>query len=106
MALTEETKSEYLTFYKTKRELDTLKENQTLFIIQQFNMYFNSKYADFGVFTDRDKAIEAMMNGFEELCPGFKEDVYENGTNQWVTDKFDFAVNLAEIEINNSFKEM
>ncbi|SMP86064.1 hypothetical protein SAMN06313486_10186 [Epsilonproteobacteria bacterium SCGC AD-308-P11] len=94
-------------YYKTKLEIDTLKETPTVFYsIQQFDIHFNSMLAEFGMFIDRDKAIEAMMHGFEELYAGFKKDVYENGSNQWITDNFDFAVQLTEIEINNTFGEI
>lgn len=85
--------------YKVQNELEELKSS-SVFMVQQFDMHINCKYADFGMFFNRDKAVEAMMNGFEELYPGFKDDVYENGYNQWMTDKFDFAVNITEVEMN------
>ncbi len=52
------------------------------------------------MFANKDKAIEEMMNGLEKLYPGFKEDVCVNGENQWTTDKFNFAVGISEIALN------
>lgn len=81
-------------------------ENKTTFTIQQYDNHFSDMCAEFGIFDDRDTAIEAMMNGFEKLYPGFKEDVQENGHNQWVTDEFEFGVTIAELSVNNTFGEM
>ena len=49
-----------------------------------------------------------MKIGFEELYAGFTDDVYENGSNQWITDRFDFGVMIEEIqfEITNTFGEV
>lgn len=80
-------------------------ENILIYTIQQYDTHFNNMCAEFGHFTDRDKAIKAMMNGFEELYPGFKDDVYANGDNQWITDEFDFGVVIVEIDVNNTFCE-
>lgn len=77
-----------------------------LFVIQQYNQHFNSLCAEFGIFKERDEAISAMMEGFEKLYPGFKEDVYFDGKNYWQTDKYDFVVTIKECSANNTFGEL
>lgn len=99
----EGTNDEFVTF-KTFRNPQSF--STTYYKISQYNKYFNEHCADFGTFDDFDAAVEAMQFGFEELYPGFTEDVYENGSNQWITDKFDFGVMIEEFEITNTFGEV
>ena len=101
----EDTNDEFVVF-KTFRNAE--KFSTTYFKISQYDKWFNEWCADFGTFYELDDAIEAMKNGFEKMYPGFIDDVYENGTNQWITDKYDFGVMIEEIqlEINNTFGEM
>lgn len=81
--------------------------SSTYYRISQYDKSFNEHCANFGTFDVFDAAVEAMQIGFEELYPGFTDDVYENGSNQWITDRFDFGVMIEEIqlEITNTFGE-
>lgn len=101
----EGTNDEFVVF-KTFR--NPQKFSTTYYKISQYNKWFSEHCADFGTFDDFDAAVEAMKIGFEELYPGFADDVYENGSNQWITDKYDFGVMIEEIEfeITNTFKEI
>ena len=101
----EGTNDEFVVF-KTFRNPQNF--TSTYYKISQYDKYFNEHCADFGTFDDFDAAVEAMKIGFEKLYPGFTDDVYENGSNQWITDEFDFGVMIEEIqfEITNTFGEV
>ena len=101
----EGTNDEFVTFRTFRNPQDF---STTYYKISQYNKYFNDHCADFGTFDDFDAAVEAMKIGFEELYPGFTDDVYENGSNQWITDIFDFGVMIEEIqfEVTNTFGEV
>ena len=83
-----------------------VKLESPLYIIQQHDKWFNDMLAEFGTFRNKEDAIQAMMDGFEKLYPGFKEDVYFDNKNQWTTDKYEFGVTIAELSANNTFGEM
>ena len=100
----EGTNDEFVIFrtFKNPQNLST-----TYFKISQYNKWFSAHCADFGTFTDFEIAVKSMKIGFEKLYPGFTDDVYENGTNQWITDKFDFGVMIEKIEFDiNKFGEI
>lgn len=101
----EDTNDEFVVF-KTFRNPQEF--SPTYYKISQFDKYFSEHCANFGTFNNFDAAVEAMKIGFEELYPGFTDDVYENGSNQWITDRFDFGVMIEEIqfEITNTFGEV
>ena len=101
----EGTNDEFVVF-KTFR--NPQKFTTTYYKISQYDKWFSEHCADFGTFDDLDTAVEIMKKGFEKMYPGFLNDVYENGTNQWITNKFDFGVMIEEIqfEITNTFGEM
>ena len=78
----------------------------TIYSIEQYDTSFRNHLETFGFFTNRKLAIKAMMDGFEKLYPGFKEEVWENGSNKWVSDAHDFGIVISEISVNNIFEEM
>lgn len=100
----EDTNDEFVVF-RTFRNAQNF--STSYYKISQYDKWFNEFCADFGTFNELEDAIEAMKNGFEEMYPGFIDDVYENGTNQWISDKFEFGVMIEEcsFEINNTFGE-
>jgi len=69
--------------------------------IKQFDTHFSNELCSLGMFTDENIAIQEMMDGLEKQYPGFKEDVHINGSNQWITDKFDFGILIKKIALNN-----
>lgn len=71
----------------------------TVWKVSQLSIH-GEHLCDFGYFDSKKLAIDSFMKGFDELYSGFREDVYSNGINQWITDKHDFVVNLSEIELN------
>lgn len=85
--------------------------NKSIYMVYQYNKWFNydSKVL-FGVFTNKtfDEVKEIMMDGFEKLYKGFKDDVYVNGSqgDQFITDKHKFGVMIEEIGQVNEFGEM
>ncbi|MDD3054825.1 MAG: hypothetical protein PHE16_02990 [Aliarcobacter sp.] len=101
----EGTNDEFLVFrtFKNPQNFST-----TYYKISQYNKYFNEHCSDFGTFDDFDAAVEAMKIGFEELYTGFADEVYENGSNQWITDKYNFGVMIEEMqfETTNTFGEV
>ena len=101
----EGTNDEFVVF-KTFRNPQNF--TSTYYKISQYDKYFNEHCADFGTFSDYEVAIEAMINGFDDLYPGFTQDFYKNGDNQWISDRFDFGVMIEEIqfEITNTFGEV
>lgn len=80
-------------------ELDSIRSSNVVYTIKQYDTYFSTHYADFGSFTNKEIAVKSFINGFEALHPGFIEDFYENGENQWVSDKFEFGVMITETSL-------
>ena len=101
----EGTNDEFVVF-KTFRNPQNF--TSTYYKISQYDKYFNEHCADFGTFSDYEVALEARINGFDDLYPGFTQDFYKNGDNQWISDRFDFGVMIEEIqfEITNTFGEV
>ena len=101
----EGTNDEFVVF-KTFRNPQNF--TSTYYKISQYDKYFNEHCADFGTFSDYEVALEAMINGFDDLYPGFTQDFYKNGDNQWISDRFYFGVMIEEIqfEITNTFGEV
>ena len=80
-----------------KRKGVIKEEKNTVWKVSQLSIH-GEHLCDFGLFRNKELAIESFMNGFDELYKGFKKDVYPYGTNQWGTD--DFIVSLTEIELD------
>lgn len=81
---------------------------KSMLIVYQYDQWFTSQSRVlFGVFVDKTfEEVESItMDGFEGLHKGFKDDVYRNGTNQWITDKYDFGFSIEEIKEVNVFGE-
>lgn len=77
-----------------------------IYQVSQYNEHFDSNSkVDFGYFESYDEAYNAMLEGFEELYKGFKENFYSNGSNQWIDDSHSFGVMINEIELNH-FREI
>ena len=62
--------------------------------------FSDSSKVVFGMFDTYEKALNEMQLGFEKLYPGFNADIYENGANQWISDRFEFGVMISELPIN------
>ncbi|MFA6195273.1 MAG: hypothetical protein WC656_01360 [Sulfurimonas sp.] len=83
--------------------------DSSIFMINQYDQWFSpGSKVEFGIFTNKtfDEVKEIAMDGFEKLYNGFKDDVYSNGQNQWLTDKFNFGFCIEEIKNVNIFQEM
>lgn len=84
-------------------------KDSSIFMVYQYDQWFSAdSRVLFGVFTNKtlDEVKKIAMDGFEKLYPGFKDDIYSNGKNQWLSDKFDFGVCIEEVENINVFEEM
>lgn len=74
--------------------------------ICQYDGYFNyASRVEFGTFKTLNEAYNNMLEGFEELYKGFKNNVYSNGTNQWLNDEHSFGVMINEIKLGK-FEEL
>lgn len=78
----------------------TGRASKDVFVVEQYDVWFNKKYATFGAFLNKEDAEEEMLEGFEKLYSGFKEDVTENGESQWLTEEFEFGVNIRKIALD------
>jgi hypothetical protein len=90
-------------------EKGSKQDNHSVFMVYQYDQWFSAdSRVLFGVFTNKtlDEVKKIAMDGFEKLYPGFKDDIYSNGQNQWLSDKFDFGVCIEEVENINVFEEM
>ena len=74
---------------------------KNIYVVEQFDVWFSdSSKVVFGMFDTYKKALNEMKLGFEKLYPGFNADIYENGANQWISDRFEFGVMISELPIN------
>ena len=74
---------------------------KNIYVVEQFDVWFSdSSKVVFGMFDTYEKALNEMKLGFEKLYPGFNADIYENGANQWISDRFEFGVMISELPIN------
>lgn len=72
-----------------------------LYVVKQYNVHFSSSSeVVFGVFNTYEKALSEMKQGFENLYKDFNSTLTENGTNQWISNKYDFGVMISELPIN------
>lgn len=61
---------------------------------------------DFGIFESKEEAIKQMYKGLSKLYKGFKKEVWlDENSGQWHCEKYDFIINISQIEFN-SFGEM
>lgn len=74
---------------------------KNIYAVEQFDVWFSdSSKVVFGMFDTYEKALNEMKLGFEKLYSGFNADIYENGANQWISDRFEFGVMISELPIN------
>lgn len=72
-----------------------------LYVIKQYDIWFsNSSKVVFGVLDTYEKALNEMKQGFEKLYPDFNSTLTANGTNQWISDKYNFGVMISELPSN------
>lgn len=77
------------------------KENQKAWILESYDQWFSySSRIPFGVFTSREKAIEAMYKNYSKEALGKDAELYENGTNQWKSDVLSGGIIIREFELN------
>ena len=81
-------------------------EKQSVWILEQYNQWFScSSRIAFGVFTSREKAIEAMYKNYSKEALGKDAQFYENGTNQWMSDVLSCGIQICEVELDK-FEEL
>lgn len=83
-----------------------IKENQKGWILEQYDQWFScSSRIPFGLFTSREKAIEAMYKNYSKEALGKDAQFYENGTNQWMSDVLSCGIMVREVELDK-FEEL
>lgn len=81
-------------------------EKQSVWILEQYNQWFSyDSRIPFGVFTSREKAIEAMYKNYSKEALGKDAQFYENGTNQWMSDVLSCGIMVREVELDK-FEEL
>lgn len=72
---------------------------EIVYEIKQFDQWVSKELCSFGVFTDKEIAIQEMLKGLADLYPEIHKDLHKNG-DQWTTDKYEFVIQIQEIELN------
>jgi hypothetical protein len=74
--------------------------SNSVWMLEQYNTHFDySSKVLFGIFDTYEKAKKAM-SGFEDIYKDFFDSLYENGRNQWVSDRYDFGIQISEVKFN------
>ena len=74
-------------------------EDVAIYKISQISIY-GDFLCDFGFFTTREEAEENMLNGFEKLYKGFKDECHRTCEYEWISDQYEFIVHIERIELN------
>ena len=79
------------------------KYSEKMFEVYQYDRWFDyQSRVLFGVFTNKtlEDVKKIAFDGFEQLYKNFKENVYANGTNQWISDEHNFGFTIQEVKCN------
>ena len=76
------------TYWWKKDECETALN--TVYEVTQHETH-GERLCSFGMFTDRENALEEAVRGFSSLYTNFEESIFECGTNQWIYEGFDRA---------------
>lgn len=81
-------------------------EKPSVWLLEQYDRWFScGSRVPFGVFSSREKAIEAMHQNYSKEALGEEPEFYENGTNQWMSDVLSCGIKICEIELDK-FEEL
>ena len=105
----EDTNDEYVVFYTIdlskainykKPSKPKPKKIKTAYRITQ--LASSGQYCcDFGDFESKEVAIEEMFKGLSKLYKGFKKEVWlDENSGQYHCEKYDFIIDIVEIEFN------
>jgi len=73
---------------------------ETVYEIKQFDIWASNELCSFGVFTDKEIAIQEMLKGLNELYPEIGQELQRNG-DTWISDgEHEFIIKIQEIELN------
>ena len=76
------------------------KKIKTAYKITQLNQW-GEFCCNFGDFESKEVAIEEMFKGLSKLYKGFKKEVWlDKNSGQYHCEKYDFIIDIAEIEFN------
>ena len=71
-----------------------------VYIISQYSTH-GSHCCDFGIFTDKEKAIQIMLKEVNKLYPGFRnKHWYDSNSDTWHYDEKDFFIKINAIKLN------
>jgi len=81
------------------------KKIKTAHKITQLNQW-GEFCCDFGIFESKEEAVKQMFKGLSKLYKGFKKEVWlDENSGQYHCEKYDFIIDIVEIEFNK-FGEM
>ena len=76
------------------------KEIKEIYQISQYNSQ-GGHCCYFGLFTDKDKALEVMLREVNKLYPGFKKNHwYDSNSDVWHYDEEDFFIKIEPLTVN------
>ena len=76
------------------------KKIDKVYQISQYSSH-GSHCCDFGIFTDKEKAIQIMLKEVNKLYPGFKKNHwYDSNSDTWHYDEKDFFIKINAIKLN------
>lgn len=87
-----------VTNYKAPKKSKSKKIN-SIFKVKQLNSQ-GGFCCNLGFFESREIAIEKTFKGLSKDYKGFRKEVWFDGKNQWHCDKYEFIIDISEIEFN------
>ena len=87
-------------FFILRPQQKQQKEIKEIYQISQYNSQ-GGHCCDFGLFTDKDKALEVMLREVNKLYPGFKKNHwYDSNCDVWHYDEEDFFIKIEPLTVN------
>lgn len=75
-------------------------EKQTVWLLEECDQHFsNTSRVLLGVFSSQEKVTTEMQKNYEDA------ELYENGTNQWMSNVEELGINIREVELDK-FEEL
>lgn len=94
----EATNDEFVTF----KTFNHSKAKTTVWLLEQYDMWFSSSSrVIFGVYSSREAALKTIGHDTDT----WKQNYYDNGTNQWKSDILECGIMVREINLDE-FEEI
>jgi len=70
----------------------------SVYLLELFDKYFsNDSKKTLGIYSSKEKALEAVGYNKESWK---KDEFYENGRNQWISDKLEEGIMISQYKLN------